>query len=170
MEVLGFVRLNLGTAALLAVGRVSSAVVVVSRSWLGDGSILDDFLVFPLDGGAFSSADLITGRLGPVQTTLTLQSLVLMTFLNDVKAQVPLRSVSKVSESLCFRLFNFRTSIGSSRSFGDQALGLGVRFSQGFLLDMVVRETVGALNAPEFATHGRGGRRLLGLGLVLRGG
>jgi len=135
-------------------GRVSSAVVIVSRSWLSDGSILDDFLVFPLDGGAVSSTDLITGRLRPVQTTVTLQSLILHAFFNDVQAQCSLRSISEVLESWCFVLFNFRTSISSSRSFLDQALRLSVCFCQGFLLDMVVREAVGALNAPEFATHG----------------
>lgn len=166
-KVLGLRRLDLGTAGFLV---VSSAVIVVERSRLRNHSVLLDLLIFSLNL-CISRPDLITvGRLGLVQSTVGLHGLVLMTFFNDVQAEVSLGSVSEVSESLGFGLLNFRTSTVSSasRNFSEHALGLAINLSKFFLCHVVVGETVGALDASKFATHSRCSRRLFLLGFVLR--
>lgn len=134
-EVLGLARLDLGTAGFLVVG---STVIVVERSWLGrDHSVLLNLLIFSLNL-CVSRPDLITvGRLGLVQSTFSSHGLVLVTFFNDVQAELSLGSVSEVGESLGLGLLHFRTS-AASRNFSEHALGLGISFSEFLLLHVVV--------------------------------
>lgn len=81
-EVLGLVRLDLGTAGFLV---VSSTVVVVDRSRLRrDHSVLLNLLVFSLYL-CFSRRDLTTvGRLGLIQSAISLHGLIFVTFFNDI--------------------------------------------------------------------------------------
>jgi len=166
-EILGLVRLDLGTAAFLVVG---SAVVVVERGRLRNHSVLLNLLIFSLNL-RISRSDLITVRWnGLVQSTVSLHGLILVTFFNDVQAEVSLGSVSEIGESLGFGLLNFRTSAASSasRNFSEHTMGLTISLSKLFLRHVVVGQTIGALDASEFVTHTRCSRRFLLLRLVLR--
>ena len=94
-----------------------------------------------------------------------------MTFFDDVEAELSLGSISEVGESLCLGLFNLGASAHSSASgnFSKHTCRLSVSFNESFLSNMVVGKAVSALDASELATHGRSGRRLFCLGLVLGG-
>ena len=158
--------MDLGTTALTVVDRT---VVVVDGSRLRNYRILGNLLVLSGDLSV-SRADLIPRRrLRLVKSTIGLHSLIFVTFLDDIEAELSLGSISKVSESLSFRLLDFRTSAISSTSgnFSKHALGLIVGFSKSFLSNVVVRKTVSAFDSSEFTTHGRSSRRLFSLGLVL---